>query len=211
MIKSMTAFGRAKSEAEDKDIVVELKSVNSRYFDCTVKAPRVYSALEERIKAYVKQNAISRGKIDVSISLNRHISDAGRISLDRQGAGDYIEALRELCREFSLIDDISTMKVAQNRDIFTYELPEQDIEADWERLKETLDEAIAEYVKMREFEGKKTEEDIKGKLDFVRRTTVLIDEISRSDKVGYADKLKARLTQLLEENGLSPDDQRILT
>ena len=211
MIKSMTAFGRAKSEAEDKDIVVELKSVNSRYFDCTVKAPRVYSALEERIKAYVKQNAISRGKIDVSISLNRHISDAGRISLDRQSAGDYIEALRELCREFSLIDDISTMKVAQNRDIFTYELPEQDIEADWERLKETLDEAIAEYVKMREFEGKKTEEDIKGKLDFVRRTTVLIDEISRSDKVGYADKLKARLTQLLEENGLSPDDQRILT
>ena len=61
MIKSMTAFGRAKIEGEDKDITVELKSVNSRYFDCTLKAPRIYSSLEERIKAHVKQNALSRG------------------------------------------------------------------------------------------------------------------------------------------------------
>ena len=211
MIKSMTAFGRAKTEGEDKDITVELKSVNSRYFDCTLKAPRIYSALEERIKAYVKQNALSRGKIDISISVDRHTSDAGHISLDREFASQYIEALRELCREFSLLDDISTMKVAQNRDIFTFDSPAEDLEGEWEKLLPALDGAIAEYVGMREFEGKKTEEDIKSKLAFVRETAARIDGISRTDKVGYADKLKARLTQLLEENGISPDDQRILT
>ena len=211
MIKSMTAFGRAKTEREDKDITVELKSVNSRYFDCTLKSPRIYSALEERIKAYVKQNALSRGKMDISISIDRHTSDAGKISLDREFASQYIEALRELCREFSLPDDISTMRVAQNRDIFTFEAPEEDLEGEWEKLLPALDGAIGEYVAMRESEGKRTEEDIKSKLAFVRRTAAEIDEISRTDKVGYADKLKARITQLLEENGISPDDQRILT
>ena len=211
MIKSMTAFGRARTEGEDKDITVELKSVNSRYFDCTLKAPRIYSALEERIKAHVKQNALSRGKIDISISVERHTSDEGRISLDREFASQYIAVLRELSREFSLPDDISTMKVAQNRDIFVFEAPEEDLEGEWEKLLPALDGAIAEYVGMREFEGKKTEEDIKSKLAFVRETAAKIDGISRTDKVGYADKLKARLTQLLEENGISPDDQRILT
>ena len=211
MIKSMTAFGRAKIEGEDKDITVELKSVNSRYFDCTLKAPRIYSSLEERIKAHVKQNALSRGKIDISISLDRHCSDAGHIALDREFASQYIEALRELSREFSLPDDISTMRVAQNRDIFTFEAPEEDLEGEWEKLLPALDSAIAEYVAMREFEGKKTEADIKGKLAFVRETAAEIDLISRTDKVGYADKLKARITQLLEENGIAPDDQRILT
>ena len=212
MIKSMTAFGRAKAEGEDKDITVELKSVNSRYFDCTLKAPRIYYALEERIKAYAKQNALSRGKLDISISVDNHTSHVGHVTLDREYAAQYIDALRELCREFSLNDDISTMRVAQNRDIFTYEAaPEEDIEGEWERLCPTLDEAIAEYVRMREYEGKRTEEDIKSKLAFVRETAKEIDEISRTDKVGYADKLKARITQLLEENGISPDDQRILT
>lgn len=211
MIKSMTAFGRAVREGEDKDITVELKSVNSRYFDCSVKLPRSYSQFEERIKAYIKQKAISRGKIDIGISVEKHISDVSSITLDRAFASSYIAALRELRDEFSLEDDISVMSVAQNRDVFTFESPKEDVEAEWERLSSVLDEAISEYVRMREFEGKKTEEDIKSKLNLIRELIGKVESISAADKVGYRDKLKQRLSQLLEENKLEIDEQRILT
>ncbi len=211
MIRSMTAFGRAVREGEDKDITVELKSVNSRYFDCSVKLPRSYSQFEERIKAHVKQKAISRGKIDIGISVERHISEVSSITLDRAFASSYIAALRELRDEFSLEDDISVMSVAQNRDVFAFESPKEDVEAEWERLSAVLDEAISEYVKMREFEGKKTEEDIKSKLNLIRELIGKVESISLADKVGYADKLKQRISQLLEENKLEIDEQRILT
>ncbi|MBQ1244444.1 MAG: YicC family protein [Clostridia bacterium] len=211
MIKSMTAFGRAKSENEDKDIVVEIRSVNGRYFDCTVKSPRCYTPFEERIKAYIKQNAISRGKVDVGISVQKHISDVGTVAIDRDFASAYISALKTLRDEFSLKDDISVMTVAQNREIFSYEAEEEDIEKEWARLCPILDEAIAEYVKTREAEGERTEKDIKSKLELIREYMKRVEALSKTDKVGYGDKLKARLTQLLEENGIEPDDQRILT
>ena len=72
MIKSMTAFGRAKREGTDKDVTIEIRSVNSRYFDCTVKMPRAYSAFEEKIKAHIQKNGISRGKVDVYINVDNH-------------------------------------------------------------------------------------------------------------------------------------------
>ncbi len=211
MIKSMTAFGRAKCENEDKDIVVEIKSVNGRYFDCSVKLPRCYNPFEERIKAHIKQNAVSRGKVDVSISIQKHASDVSSVALDSEFASAYISALRQLRDEFSLKDDISVMSVAQNREIFSYEAEDEDIEREWERLCPVLDEAIAEYVKTRELEGERTEKDIKSKLEIVRENMKKVEELSKTDKIGYGDKLKARLTQLLEENGIEPDDQRILT
>ena len=211
MIKSMTAFGRAKREGEDKDVTIEIKSVNSRFFDCNVKIPRAYSFLEERIKAYVQKNAVSRAKVDVYVTVDRHTAELGSVKVDRAFAESYITALRELRDTFGLADDISVMSVARNQDVFTFERPEEDAEAEWELIRSVLDEAISGYVDMRSAEGKKAEDDIKSKIELVREYSNEVERISREDTVGYRDKLEARLRQILVDNSVAIDENRLLT
>lgn len=211
MIKSMTAFGRAKREGELKDVTVEIKSVNSRFFDCNVKIPRAYSFLEERIKAYVQTNAVSRAKVDVYVTVDEHTSGVGSVGIDEAFAESYISALRELRDKFGLSDDISTMSVAQNRDIFTYTRPEEDLEGEWELFRSVLDEAISGYVAMRTEEGRKAEEDVKAKIELVRGYANEVERISHEDNVGYRDKLEARLRNILADNSVTVDENRLLT
>ena len=211
MIKSMTAFGRAKTEGELKDITIEIKSVNSRFFDCSVKIPRAYSFLEERIKAYVQKTAVSRAKVDVYVTIDSHSSQSGAVKLDAFLAESYIEALRELRDRFGLNDDISVMSVAQNRDIFSYDKEEEDLEAEWEAIRKTLDEAIKGYSEMREREGAKIESDIRGKIALVSKYADEVEKISHEDTVGYRDKLEARLRQILGDNAVTVDENRLLT
>ena len=211
MIRSMTAFGRAKREGEVKTVTVEIKSVNSRFFDCSVKIPRAYSFLEERIKAYVQTNAVSRAKVDVYVSVDEHTSGIGSVGIDEAFAESYISALRTLRDKFGLADDISTMSVAQNRDIFTYTRPEEDLEGEWELFRSVLDEAISGYVDMRTAEGRKAEEDIKAKLELIRGYVDEVERISHEDNVGYRDKLEARLRTILADNSVAVDENRLLT
>ena len=211
MVKSMTAFGRAKLEGQIKDITVEIKSVNSRFFDCNVKLPRAYVFLEERIKNYVQRNAVSRAKVDVYITVDRHTSDVGAITIDKELASSYIDALKLLRDSFGLKDDISVMTVAENRDIFTYDKPEEDLEAEWESFRTVLDSAIAGYVEMRSAEGAKAEADIKAKIERVRELSDAVEKISLEDTVGYRDKLEARLRQILDDNKVTVDENRLLT
>ena len=211
MVKSMTAFGRAKREGVIKDITVEIKSVNSRFFDCNVKIPRAYIFLEERIKSYVQKNAAARAKVDVFVTVERHTSEVGKISIDEGLARSYIDALYSLRDKFSLADDISVMSVARNQDLFTYEREEEDLEAEWEAFREVLDSAISGYNAMRTEEGRKAEEDIKGKIELVRAYADEVEKISREDTVGYRDKLEARLRQILADNSVTVDENRLLT
>ena len=211
MIKSMTAFGRAKTEGEYKDITIEIKSVNSRFFDCSVKIPRAYSFLEERIKSYVQKTAVSRAKVDVYVTIDDRSTSGGTVKLDAPLAESYIAALTELRDRFGLRDDLSVMSVAANRDIFSYEKPEEDLESDWENIKEALDGAILSYSEMREAEGKKIETDIRGKIALVSSYADEVERISHEDTVGYRDKLEARLRQILSDNSVVIDENRLLT
>lgn len=211
MIKSMTAFGRAKSEGADKDITIEIKSVNSRFFDCNVKIPRAYSFLEERIKAYVQKNAISRAKVDVYVTVDSHTSGIASVGIDKAYAESYINALRTLSSEFGLRDDISVSTVSRNQDVFTYDKPEEDLEAEWERIRGVLDEAIAGYTAMRSVEGEKAERDIKAKIELIRSYADEVERISLEDTVGYRDKLEARLRKILGDNAVTVDENRLLT
>ncbi len=211
MIKSMTAFGRAKLEGKDKDITVELKSVNSRYFDCTVKMPRAYIFLEEKIKAYVQKNGVSRAKVDVFITVDSHDNSVGTVSFDEGYAKSYIEALRALRDSFGLTDDISVMSVARNSEIFRTTRPDVDLDAEWERLRPVLDLALADYVAMRTREGERIEADIKAKVEAVRAYTDEIETVSHEDTVGYRDKLETRLRQILSDNAVTVDENRLLT
>ncbi|MBQ7387115.1 MAG: YicC family protein [Clostridia bacterium] len=211
MIKSMTAFGRAKREGELKDITIEIKSVNSRFFDCNVKLPRAYIFLEERIKEYVRKNAVSRAKVDVFVTVDTHSSGVGTVGIDRAYAESYISALRRLASEFDLKDDISVMSVARNQDVFTFDKSEEDLEAEWELFRSVLDEAIAGYSAMRESEGAKAESDIKDKIELVRSYADEVEKISLEDTVGYRDKLEARIRAIIGETDVAIDENRLLT
>ena len=211
MIKSMTAFGRAKLEGESKNITVEIKSVNSRFFDCSVKLPRAYSFLEERIKAYVQRTAIARAKVDVYVTVDEHTSGVASVGIDTAYAESYINALRTLRDTFALKDDISVMSVAREREIFTYDKPEEDLEGEWEMFRTVLDSAIEGHSAMRQTEGKKAEDDIKAKIEHIRTLADEVERLSHEDTVGYRDKLEARLRQILADNSVAVDENRLLT
>lgn len=211
MIKSMTAFGRCKSESAAKDFTVEIKSVNSRFFDCNVKLPRAYLSLEERVKAYIKQNAVARAKVDVFITVDRRESESGTVEIDRAYAESYVAALRELRDCLGLADDISVMTVAANPSIFRTGTAEVDIEEDWELLRVALDGAIADHTRMRTVEGAKAEADIESKIALISSYVDEIEKISQSDTVGYRDKLEARIRAILADNSVSVDENRLLT
>jgi uncharacterized protein (TIGR00255 family) len=207
----MTAFGRAKLEGEDKDITIEIKSVNSRFFDCNVKLPRAYIFLEERIKEHIRKNAVARAKVDVFVTVDNHTSGVGNVGIDEAYAESYIKALYELRDKFGLSDDISVMTVARNQDIFTHEREEEDLEAEWARFRTVLDDAIAGYDEMRRTEGAKAEADIKAKIELVRSYADKVEELSSEDTVGYRDKLEAKIRAILDDAEASVDENRLLT
>ena len=211
MIRSMTAFGRAKRQGEAKDITIEIKSVNSRFFDCNVKLPRAYIFLEERIKDHIRKNAVGRAKVDVFVTVDAHTSGVGSVGLDTPYLESYLSALYRLRDEFGLKDDISVMTVARHQDIFTHDKPEEDLEAEWEIFRSVLDEAILGYAEMREREGAKAEADIKEKIELVRSYADEVEEISKEDTVGYRDKLEAKLKAILADAEITPDENRLLT
>jgi len=211
MIKSMTAFGRAKRSGESKDITIEIKSVNSRFFDCQVKLPRAYAFVEERIKEHVRRNATSRAKVDVYVTVEELSGAVGAVGIDYEYAESYITALRELGERFGLAEDISVMTVARNQDIFTHKKEEEDLEAEWELFRTVLDEAISGYLEMRTTEGARAEADIREKIELIRSYVDEIERISIEDTVGYRDKLEARIRQILSDNSIAIDESRILT
>ena len=211
MIKSMTAFGRAERESENKEITVEIRSVNSRFFDCGVKMPRSFSAFEERAKSFVQKNGISRGKVDVYITVSRTVPDSGRIVVNEEAAEQYITALCALRDRFGLKDDISTMSVSRNAEVFSYEKNELDAEAEWQEIEAVLGEALASHSAMRTSEGERIRQDITAKIESIRAYAARVEQISREDTVGYRDRLEARIRQILGDSGVAVDENRLLT
>ena len=210
-MKSMTAFGRARSTVGGKDITVEIRSVNNRFFDCSVKLPRAFSFLEEKIKPYLQANGISRGKVDVFVSIDVVDSPDVRITLDEGYAASYLAALRTLGEKFDLRDDLSIMTVAQNRDLFLIQKPEEDVERDWADVSAVLSEALDRFLASRESEGGRIETDLRGKISAIAERVNRIEELSREDTLTYREKLEARLREMLADNRIVFDENRILT
>lgn len=213
MLKSMTAFGRARalSASGAKDITAEIKSVNSRFLDCTVRLPRAYSFLEEKIKAYLSERGIVRGKIEVYIGVDVLAQDGAEITLDRALTRSYLDALHALRDEFSLPDDISVMSVAANRDLFLLKRTEDDLESDWNDVRAVLSSAVDSFLAAREREGENLRRDILGKAEKIMGCVEKIRTLSEGDIAGYRDKLDARIHQILGDYSIQIDEQRILT
>ena len=211
MLKSMTAFGRAQGEWEGRTFTVELRSVNSRYFDCSVKLPRAYSAFEEKIKAYLQKNVLSRGKLDVMISVQGQGSEETSVALDEAYLSGYLAALHRLRDDYGLADDISVMKVAENREIFTVVKTERDAGEDYPHIEEVMALAAADHTAMRSAEGARIEADLREKVAAIRALTEKIAARSTEEIAAYREKLEGRLRTVLAEHAVAPDEARVLT
>ena len=211
MIRSMTAFGRAKATVGGKDITVEIKSVNNRFFDCSAKLPRSISYLEEKIKPYLQAHSISRGKVDVYVSLDVVDSPDINISIDEGYAAQYIAALRTLADKFDLKDDITVTRVAQNRDIFIQSAADEDEEKVWAELCVVLDAALEKFLAARAREGENIGADLLSKLDGISKKVDEIESLSQNDTQTYRQKLETKLRDMLSDNRIVFDENRILT
>ena len=207
----MTAFGRERADVGGKDITVEIKSVNNRYFDCSVKLPHVYAPLEQRVKQRLSEKGISRGKVDVGIFVDFAEATDTEILVNREYAARYISALRRLKEEFGLSGEISVMEVARDREVFSIKKPEGDIEAEWGELCPVLDVAIDRFISAREEEGERIEVDLKAKIERIREIVEKIEELSGEDIGGYRARLEEKLRAVLADNNITMDESRILT
>lgn len=211
MAYSMTAYGQANGSDGGKNYKVEIKSVNSRFFDCTVRISNVYGHLEERVKAYLQGRGISRGKISVFINVDMSENDEVEITLNEAYAAQYLSALRKLRDAFELKDDISVMRVAANKDVFTMKKPEDDAERDWQSLLPVLKAATDAFLKMRLFEGENLKKDLSEKVEAVK---ALVDHIRRhadDAQERYRERLMQKLKATLGELNIEVDGARILT
>ena len=206
----MTAYGRSTGTCEGKNITVEIKSVNSRYFDPSIKITRNYSYLEEKIKSYI-QTRISRGKVDFWLGVDIVENIGCDIALDSAYVESYIHALEALRDQFGLKDDISVMRVAANRDIFIVTKTEEDLEKIWAEVLPFVDEALSAFCDMREREGANLCRDLNEKKENIKRIVAKISERSAECVQQHREKLETRIKQLLEGYQINIDEQRILT
>ena len=211
MIRSMTGFGRCRETVEGLDITVEIKSVNSRFLDCTAKVSRAYGYLEERVKPYLMSRGVTRGKVDVWISVEVMDSGSVQITADEGYLQGYLEALYTLRDKYGLRDDISVMSVARNHDIFQIKKPDEDIEHDWERVLTVLSKAVDTFLSVREREGERLAADLRSKMENIKGVVARIEELSLADVSTYRERLAERIREALNDCQITPDETRLLT
>ena len=208
MIKSMTGYGRARETLNGRDITVELKSVNNRYLDCTVKMPRVYIFAEDAIKTQV-QKRVSRGKVDVFITIDSTGADEAVVTVNESLAKGYLDAVRSISEKFGLETAINARDLARMPDVLTVTKAEEDLESVSADICAVLSKALDAYQAMREREGEKLAADISSRLDTIESLTAAVEERSPQTGKEYREKLLSRMQEVLGSTTI--DESRILT
>ena len=208
MIRSMTCFGRAQDILDGMSISVELKSVNHRYFEFSCRTGRGYSYLEDKLKKYVGER-ISRGKVDMYVSVTENDDASVEVELNRPLAKGYIDAMHSLAEEYHVTDDISVSTLARIGDIFQIHRPPADEEAVFADVRVAADLALEHFIAMRAAEGEKLRDDILSRADTILNIVREIEERSPVTVKEYRDRLYQKLCEVLENNNI--DEQRILT
>ena len=208
MIKSMTGFGRAEQIIDGRDIIVEIRSVNHRYYEFSARVPRAYGYVEEKLKSFLN-GRISRGKVEVSVSISAVEAADTLIEINKAVAKGYVDALRSVGEELGLADDLTLSQLVRLPDIFTVRKTADDEEQIWNSVRTVADEAVSKFVAMREAEGLKMKEDVLERADIIER---LVDEVERLSPISaenYRSKLYSRLCEVLADKNI--DEQRIVT
>ena len=208
MVKSMTGYGRARQTLHGRDITVEVRSVNNRYLDCTVKVPRTYFFAEDAVKSRV-QKAVSRGKVDVFITIDATAADETVVAVNEPLARGYYEALTKIRDMFSLEGELTAAVLAKFPDVLTVTKAEEDLESVAGDICAVLDEALEAYNAMRAVEGEKLCEDIAGRVATIETVVGKVEERSPQKVAAYREKLTARMQEVLQSTTI--DESRILT
>lgn len=208
MVKSMTGYGRAEDTLGGCTITVELRSVNNRYLDCNIRIPRLYLFAEDAIKARV-QKLISRGKVDVFVTLDNAGGEAVKVSVNRGVADGYYAALQELSQTYGLSGDISVSLLSRFPDVLLAEKAQEDVEQRAKDICSVLDRALADFDQMRAREGERLKEDVLSRAARIEELVTLVEERSPQTVSEYRAKLEARMNEVLANTQLDP--ARILT
>lgn len=210
MIRSMTGYGRGETQREGLTLVVELRSVNNRYLDCTVKMPRAYLFAEDAVKKRV-QEKVNRGKVDVFVSVTQTAGDDQKVTVNETLAREYIEALKTIWSLGGgyLKDENYPTSVARFPDVLTVEKREEDPDAVKEQLLETLELALEDFNAMRAKEGLRLKEDILSRSETIRDLVGQVEEQSPKTVAAYRERLEAKLKETLQNTQI--DESRILT
>ncbi len=207
MVKSMTGYGRSQTVFGNKTLTVELKSVNNRFFDCSVRCPKMYMYLEEPIKSDIKASGVSRGKIDVFVGIEYAAGDIS-ISLNETAAAMYVKSITELSEKLELKNDISAMRIATLPDVFSVAKIEEDRDELLAQVRSVLSQALSSYNAMREAEGSRLAADILEKGEIIGGMKDSVSARMPGIVAEYRSKLASRMTEVLGESGVT--EQRIL-
>ena len=203
----MTGYGRAVETIDGREITAELRSVNNRYLDCTVKMPRLYAFAEDSVKTHVK-SAISRGKVDVFIAVNVMEDMQMRISVNHPVLEGYLSAMRSIASDYGVRDDISVTALSRLPDVFVVEKAEEDEEKLTQDILSVVDKALEKFTAMRTTEGAALEADLRGRAATI---LTLVEKVEQRSPVTLAE-YRARLTEKMQEvlQSTTIDEGRIL-
>ena len=204
----MTGYGRSVLTLGGREITVELKAVNNRYLDCSVRLPRIFSFAEEPIRQRVKQ-AVARGKVDVFVSVNMEQADDVDIRVNRPVLEGYLAAMRSITADYEVRDDISVCALSRLPDVFTVEKAELDEAAAVRDLLSVTDEALAAFNAMREREGEALAADLRSRAETILGYVAHIEQRSPETLAEYRQRLTDRMNEVLENTQI--DESRILT
>ena len=207
MIKSMTGFGRGHNVLNGRDITVEIRAVNHRYYEFSCRIPRSMGFTEERLKSLL-QGKISRGKVEVSVLVNNTAVNDEQITLNTEVIRSYIEAMRSAGEQFGLEEDLSVSDILRIPDAFTVVKTDVDEEQLWSDVRSVAEEALAKFVSMRETEGERMKADILSRLEQIEKWVGFIEERSPQVVEDYRKRLYDRMCEVLKSKEI--DENRIL-
>lgn len=208
MVKSMTGYGGSQQIVDNREISVEIRSVNHRYLELNCRTPREMGFLEEKIKSVVKEK-VYRGKVDIFVTVGADENEQAIVTVNHSLALGYINALKEVAVKYGLQDDISISSVARYNDIFNVTKPDADEEKIWHSVKAVLNDALDKFVAMRQAEGKKLYEDINSRCKTIIELVSKVEERSPQTVAEYRQKLTERMNEVLST--VTVDEQRVIT
>jgi uncharacterized protein (TIGR00255 family) len=208
MIKSMTGYGGAKGEVEGLQITVELKSVNNRYLDTAVRLPRSFIFAEDAIKTAV-QNHISRGKVDVFVTVDSNAADNAEVRVNEPLLRSYLAAIRSIAEQYDLPNDVSVMSVCRIPDILSVDKKDTDNDALARGMLSILESALVEFDAMRLREGEKLRDDVTGRIAEISRFVGIVEQNAPQTVTEYRARLEQKMRDVLGTAGI--DESRILT
>lgn len=208
MVKSMTGFGRSVENIDGLNITVEIKSVNHRYFEFSSRLPRAYQFAEDALKALCQQS-ITRGKIELSVFVEDNTNKGTTIEINHQYAGAYINALKELAREYKIKDDLKLSAIADNPELLTVRKTALDDETVINAFCAVTKNALESYNAMREVEGEKLKADVLSRVDTILSKVEFIESRSPETVKAYRERIEEKMRELL--GSAAVDEQRIIT